>query len=82
VNDERIIQLLEEIRDLGRRSAESYEKALRNQEEALRTQAEAVRNQQRFLSKQRIAGIAVLILMAAVIVGLLYVERHFGTSGR
>jgi hypothetical protein len=38
VNDDRIIKLLEEIRDLQRQHVENYKSAIRNQEESVRLQ--------------------------------------------
>jgi len=40
VNDDRIVKLLEEIRDLQRQHVENYKDALRNQEESIKMNRE------------------------------------------
>ena len=40
MNDDRIVRLLEEIRDLQRQHVENYKDALRNQEESIRMNRE------------------------------------------
>jgi cell division protein FtsL len=42
MSDERIIQLLEEIRDIGKQNAENYKLALARQEEAIQLQKKAL----------------------------------------
>ena len=43
--DEKVIQLLEEIRDLQKLHAENHKEALRNQQESIEIQRRAVRRQ-------------------------------------
>jgi hypothetical protein len=43
MNDDRVVRLLEEMRDLQRQHVDSYREALRNQAESIRLQQEARR---------------------------------------
>jgi hypothetical protein len=58
--DDRVIQLLEEIRDLQRRNVERYGEALRNQEESIRLQQAGLRR------VRVILGFATIVLVLAV----------------
>ncbi|MGH7631413.1 MAG: hypothetical protein ACREOF_18915 [Gemmatimonadales bacterium] len=62
MNDDRVVRLLEEMRDLQRQHVESYREALRNQAESIRLQQEAMK---------RVRGI--LIFAGVVFVVLLFV---------
>jgi cell division protein FtsL len=62
MSDQRIIQLLEEIRDIGKQNAENYKLALARQEEALQLQKKALGRVRTVI----MAVMIVLILMVAV----------------
>lgn len=74
MDEDRVVHLLEEIRDLQRQQVEAYARALRNQEEALDRQRHAVGR-----ARPLLAGVGVLILILLVIVVLLlrYVLQHY-----
>ncbi|HEX3232892.1 MAG TPA: hypothetical protein VHR41_01760 [Gemmatimonadales bacterium] len=60
MNDDRIIRLLEEIRDLQRQHGERYGEALRNQQESIRLQQAGLRR------VRVILGFAAFVLVLAV----------------
>jgi hypothetical protein len=60
LSDDRIIRLLEEIRDLQRQHGERYGEALRNQQESIRLQQAGLRR------VRVILGFAALVLVLAV----------------
>lgn len=64
MNDERVIKLLEEIRDIQKQNVANYQTALRNQEEAIRIQRAATRRVVRLATVM----IVVLFLLALVVV--------------
>ena len=69
--DDRIIRLLEEIRDLQRQHGERYGEALRNQQESIRLQQAALRRVRVILAFATIAvvlavGMLVLLLLRVV----------------
>lgn len=71
MTDDRIIQLLEEIRDLQRYNVERYGEGLRNQEESIRLQQAALRRVRIILGFATIAlvlavGMLVLLLLRVV----------------
>ena len=66
-DDERVVQLLEEIRDQQREHLELYREAVKNQAASLGMQAEAVRMQRRAMTRL-VPG----LLAAIVVVVLLY----------
>ena len=72
--DDRVVQLLEEVRDLQRQLLVAYGQALDNQREAIRTQREGVRR-----ARLLLAGIGVIlgIVFVMVLVLLRYVLRHY-----
>jgi hypothetical protein len=60
MNDDRILRVLEEMRDLQRQNVTNYQEALRNQQESIRLQ-------QAGLKRARIAlGLATIVLVLAV----------------
>ena len=63
MNDDRILRVLEEMRDLQRQSTANYQLALRNQEESIKLQQQALRR------VRVILGIATLALV--IVVGML-----------
>ena len=70
MNDDRIIRLLEEIRDLQRQHAERYGEALRNQEESIKLQQAGLRRVRVVLA---FATIAVILAVAMLVMLLLRV---------
>jgi CHASE3 domain sensor protein len=60
MSDDRIIHLLEEIRDLQRQHVDRYGEALRNQQESIRLQQAALRR------VRIILGFATIVLIMAV----------------
>lgn len=71
MTDDRIIRLLEEIRDLQRQHAERYGEALRNQQESIRLQQAGLRRVRVILAFATIAvvlavGMLVLLLLRVV----------------
>jgi hypothetical protein len=69
MNDERVVRLLEEIRDLQRQHAERYGEALHNQQESIRLQQDGLRR------VRVILGFAAVVLIMAVGVLLLLLMR-------
>jgi hypothetical protein len=63
MNDDRMLRVLEEMRDLQRQSTANYQLALRNQEESIKLQQQALRR------VRVILGIATLALV--IVVGML-----------
>jgi hypothetical protein len=61
VDDDRVVKLLEEIRDLQRAHVENYKDALHNQQESIRMNREW---QRKASLRQVIALIAVAVLIA------------------
>jgi len=66
MNEDRVVEILEEIRDVQRRHFEAYEQAVRNQEESIRQQREAIRFQR--VTTRRL--MIVLIPLLAIALGL------------
>ena len=69
MNDDRIVKLLEEIRDLQRQHGENYKEALRNQEESIRMN----REWQRKASQRQVIA---LIVIAVVVATFLWPYLH------
>jgi CHASE3 domain sensor protein len=67
MTDERVVRLLEELRDLQRAHVENYREALRNQEESIRLQQAGLRRVRWIL----LAAGLVLVLAVVALVGLL-----------
>jgi hypothetical protein len=70
MTDDRLIRLLEEIRDLQRQHAERYGEALRNQEESIRLQQAGLRRVRVVLA---FATIAVILAVTMLVLLLLRV---------
>ena len=70
MTDDRLIRLLEEIRDLQRQHAERYGEALRNQEESIRLQQAGFRRVRVVLA---FATIAVILAVTMLVLLLLRV---------
>lgn len=75
MSDERVIRLLEEIRDLQRQHAERYGEALRNQEESIRLQQAGLRRVRVVLA---FATIAVVLAVTMLGILLLRVAARLG----
>jgi len=73
MNDDRVVRLLEELRDLQRQHVESYREALRNQAESIRLQQAAIKRVHLGLA---LAGV-VLILVLFVLFRVLARAPHF-----
>jgi CHASE3 domain sensor protein len=73
MNDEQVIRLLEEIRDLQRQHAERYGEALRNQEESIKLQQTGLRRVRVVLA---FATIAVVLAVAMLVMLLLRVAAR------
>jgi hypothetical protein len=69
MTDDRVVRLLEEIRDLQRQHLENYGKALRNQQESIQLQQAGLRR------VRLILGLAGVVLVFAVGVLLLLLLR-------
>jgi hypothetical protein len=74
MTDDRVVQVLEEVRDLQRQLLAAYGQALENQREALRTQRETARRARMMLG---VVGVILLFVFAMVVVLLRYVLRHY-----
>jgi hypothetical protein len=70
MTDDRIVRVLEEIRDLQRQHGERYGEALRNQEESIRLQQTALRRVRVILG---FATIAVILAVTMLVLLLLRV---------
>ena len=72
--DDRVVQVLEEVRDLQRQLLAAYGQALDNQREAIRTQREGVRR-----ARLLLIGIGVVLAFVFIMVLVLfrYVLRHY-----
>jgi hypothetical protein len=74
MTDDRVVQVLEEVRDLQRQLLAAYGQALENQREAIRTQRETARRARMMLG---VVGVILLFVFVMVVVLLRYVLRHF-----
>jgi hypothetical protein len=72
MTDDRIVRVLEEIRDLQRQHVERYGEALRNQQESIRLQQAGLRR------VRMILGFAAVVLVLAVGVLILLLLRVAG----
>jgi CHASE3 domain sensor protein len=73
--DDRVIQLLEEIRDLQRQHVQRYSEALRNQQESIRLQQAALRRVRIILA---FATIALITAVGMLVILLLRVVARLG----
>lgn len=74
MDEDRVVHLLEEIRDLQRRHIDAYARALANQEESVRMQREAIARARKL---QGAVAIAIALVLITVIVLLRYVITHY-----
>ena len=72
--DDRVVQVLEEVRDLQRQLLAAYGQALDNQRVAIRTQREGARRARLLLVA---IGVILGIVFVMVLVLLRYVLRHY-----
>jgi len=66
MNDDRIVELLTEIRDLQQRHFDTYRTAVKNQEESIRAQKEAIAFQKTTTRRLTLG----LIPIVAIVLGL------------
>ena len=74
MTDDRVVQVLEEVRDLQRQLLAAYGVALENQREAIRTQREAAGRARVLLG---VVGVILALVSVMVLVLLRYVLRHY-----
>ena len=74
MTDERVVRVLEEVRDLQRQLLAAYGQALENQREAIRAQRETTRRARMLLG---VVGVILLFVFVMVVVLLRYVVRHY-----
>jgi hypothetical protein len=74
MDDDRVVRLLEEIRDLQRQQVEAYGRAITNQQEAIRAQQEAIANARKL---QKAVAIVIILVILVVLVLLRYVLTHY-----
>jgi hypothetical protein len=74
MSDDRVVQVLVEVRDLQRQLLAAYGQALENQREAIRIQRETARRARMMLG---VVGVILLFVFAMVVVLLRYVLRHY-----
>jgi len=75
MNDDRVIRVLEEIRDLQRQNTTNYQEALRNQQESIKLSHTALRR------VRVILGLAAIALIIAVGVLVLLIFRVVARLG-
>ena len=71
MDEDRVVKLLEEIRDLQRQHVENYKDALANQRESIAMT-------QRYARTQRQIQVVALAIVVGLVVGLLALLRSFG----
>jgi hypothetical protein len=74
MDEDRVVRVLEEIRDLQRQQVEAYACALTNQHEALRLQREGMGRARKLLGA---VGVIIVIVFVMVLVLLRYILRHY-----
>jgi hypothetical protein len=74
MDEDRVVRMLEEIRDLQRQQVDAYARALTNQQEALRLQREGMSRARKLLG---VVGVITVIILVMVTVLLRYVLRHY-----
>ena len=72
--NDRVVQVLEEVRDLQRQLLLAYGQALENQREAIRTQREGARRARWLLG---VFAVVLAVVFVIVVVLLQYVLRHY-----
>lgn len=74
MDEDRVVDLLAEIRDLQRQQVEAYSRVLKNQEEALDRQRRAMRKARWLFA---VVGAVILALLVIVVALLRYVLQHY-----
>jgi hypothetical protein len=74
MDDDRVVRVLEQIRDLQRQQVEAYARALANQEEAIRTQRDNMGRARKALAG---VGVIIVIVLVMVLILLRYILRHY-----
>jgi cell division protein FtsL len=74
VDEDRVIRLLEEIRDLQRQQLQASGRALENQQEAIRMQREGVGRARKLLAA---IGAVIAIVLVIVLLLLKYILRYY-----
>jgi hypothetical protein len=74
MDEDRVVRVLEEIRDLQRQQVEAYARALTGQQEALRLQREGMGRARKLLGG---VGVLIVIVFVMVLVLLRYILRHY-----
>jgi hypothetical protein len=74
MTDDRVVQVLEEVRELQRQLLAAYGQALDNQREAIRIQREGARRARLLLG---VVGVILMFVFVMVLVMLRYILRHY-----
>jgi hypothetical protein len=74
MDQDRLVRVLEEIRDLQRQQLDAYGRALANQEEAIRVQRDNMGRARKALAG---VGVIILIVLVMVLILLRYILRHY-----
>ena len=74
MNDDRIVRLLEEIRDGQRALLEQYQQAVKNQEQSIAMQRSAMSRPRALLAA---IGVVIVVVLAITLVLLWYVIRTY-----
>ncbi|HEY7635548.1 MAG TPA: hypothetical protein VH763_08395 [Gemmatimonadales bacterium] len=74
MDEDRVVRLLEEIRDLQRQHLQAYGRALENQQESIRLQRDSVGRARKLLA---VIGVILAIVFIMVLVLLRYILRHY-----
>ena len=75
MDSDRVVQVLEEIRELQRRLLDSHQQALRNQQEAIQAQRDAIGRGRKL---QALLGIVIAGVLVTVLVLLKFVIQRYG----
>ena len=74
MDEDRVVRLLEEVRDLQRQQVEAYARALANQLESVRMQREGLGRARKLLA---VVGVITVLVLITVLVFMRYVLRHY-----
>ena len=74
MNDDRVVRLLEEIRDNQRALLEQYQQAIRNQQQSIEMQRSALARPRSLLLG---IGVVIVIVLAIALVLLRYILRTY-----
>ena len=74
MDEDRMVRVLEEIRELQRQQVEAYARALTNQQEALRLQREGMGRARKLLGG---VGVIIAIVFVMVLVLLRFILQHY-----